>query len=159
MESPGTALHGRGCRSLQEHSRTQATCSSVTRSQRKKAVRDTSHKPKPHKLENIKAQLVVKYGLCCYYCGWILTPSEVTLDHVVPRSTGGEWIASNLVLACECCNIQKANLPIELFRVYRWLTRGKRTSIRRRTVELIACHIGRRFADVRFAGEGRSLRL
>ncbi len=115
-----------------------------------------SRKPSARKIENIKAKLIVRYGLCCFYCGWILLPSETTLDHVVPQSAGGEWAIENLVLACECCNVQKANLPIDLFRLYRWLTRGRRSSWRRRLLELLACLLGRHVARIRFAGEGEA---
>lgn len=112
-----------------------------------------SRKPSPTKLENIRAELIVRHGLCCWYCGWILLPGEITLDHVVPQSAGGEWTLNNLVLACECCNTQKANLPIEIFRLYRWLTRGRRDSRRRRAVEALACVVSRHTARIRFAGE------
>ncbi len=45
----------------------------------------------------------------CQYCGKIFCKSDLTLDHVVPRSKGGKDTWENLVLACVRCNVRKAN--------------------------------------------------
>lgn len=42
----------------------------------------------------------------CQYCG---TKSDLTLDHVMPRSRGGEDSWENLVTACNHCNVRKGN--------------------------------------------------
>lgn len=42
----------------------------------------------------------------CQYCG---TKSDLTLDHVMPRSRGGEDSWENLVTACNHCNVKKGN--------------------------------------------------
>lgn len=50
----------------------------------------------------------------CQYCGRRFDPSELTLEHVVPRSRGGISSWDNVVLACVECNDRKANrLPAE----------------------------------------------
>ena len=50
----------------------------------------------------------------CQYCAKRFDPSELTLDHVVPRSRGGISSWENVVLACVECNDRKANrLPAE----------------------------------------------
>lgn len=41
----------------------------------------------------------------CGYCG----RAGDTLDHIVPRSRGGEHTWTNLVLACKTCNQRKAD--------------------------------------------------
>ncbi len=48
----------------------------------------------------------------CQYCG-IKVPSErLTFDHVVPKSRGGRTSWTNVVAACEPCNLRKgAMLP------------------------------------------------
>jgi 5-methylcytosine-specific restriction endonuclease McrA len=47
----------------------------------------------------------------CQYCG---TGIELTFDHVVPRSKGGQTTWENVVAACSGCNLRKANkLPRE----------------------------------------------
>jgi 5-methylcytosine-specific restriction endonuclease McrA len=45
----------------------------------------------------------------CQYCGKRFAKSDLTLDHVVPRSKGGIDSWDNLVLACVRCNVRKAN--------------------------------------------------
>ncbi|MGA3129532.1 MAG: HNH endonuclease [Terracidiphilus sp.] len=45
----------------------------------------------------------------CQYCGEALPPGELTLDHVVPRSRGGNSTWENLVACCHECNRKKGN--------------------------------------------------
>jgi 5-methylcytosine-specific restriction endonuclease McrA len=50
----------------------------------------------------------------CQYCGRRLAKSELTIDHVVPRSRGGRDSWDNLVLACVQCNVRKGDrTPVE----------------------------------------------
>lgn len=41
----------------------------------------------------------------CAYCG----AKATTIDHLLPRSRGGEWSWTNCVAACEACNGRKGN--------------------------------------------------
>ena len=43
----------------------------------------------------------------CQYCTCDFTTSELTLDHVVPRSRGGKNTWTNLVACCRKCNQAK----------------------------------------------------
>jgi 5-methylcytosine-specific restriction endonuclease McrA len=43
----------------------------------------------------------------CQYCGVIEVPRDMTIDHVIPRSRGGENTWSNLVTCCKKCNQKK----------------------------------------------------
>ena len=43
----------------------------------------------------------------CQYCGRIFPTSELSIDHVVPRSQGGPDTWENLVCACVKCNAKK----------------------------------------------------
>jgi 5-methylcytosine-specific restriction endonuclease McrA len=43
----------------------------------------------------------------CQYCGY--AGEGLTLDHVVPRSRGGEDSWENMVAACVRCNVKKGN--------------------------------------------------
>jgi 5-methylcytosine-specific restriction endonuclease McrA len=45
----------------------------------------------------------------CQYCG---KPAE-NVDHVIPRSRGGEHVWENVVAACRRCNSQKENRLLE----------------------------------------------
>jgi len=43
----------------------------------------------------------------CQYCG---DGSDLTFDHIVPRSRGGHTTWENVVAACSPCNLRKANM-------------------------------------------------
>ncbi|MFQ5413188.1 MAG: HNH endonuclease [Phycisphaerae bacterium] len=43
----------------------------------------------------------------CQYCGQRFKMSELSLDHVVPRSLGGGSCWDNIVAACTTCNVKK----------------------------------------------------
>ena len=45
----------------------------------------------------------------CQYCGNRFSASDLTFDHVVPRSKGGRTNWANVVTACGPCNLRKAN--------------------------------------------------
>lgn len=48
----------------------------------------------------------------CQYCG---SGKRLTLDHVIPRSKGGQHTWNNVVAACESCNSKKGDrLPQEI---------------------------------------------
>ena len=48
-------------------------------------------------------------GFCCQYCGEFPPLDEITIDHVLPKSQGGQSSFENCVLACIACNKKKAN--------------------------------------------------
>jgi HNH endonuclease len=50
-------------------------------------------------------------GEPCYYCGGV--PNSV--DHVIPRSKGGDDTRGNLVPSCFRCNQMKSNLTMAEF--------------------------------------------
>ena len=53
-------------------------------------------------------------GFSCQYCGHSQPASDLTFDHVVPRSRGGRTSWDNVVAACTRCNLAKGNqLPRE----------------------------------------------
>ncbi len=45
----------------------------------------------------------------CQFCGRVFPSSELTLDHVVPRSRGGRSSWENLVACCYRCNNSKGD--------------------------------------------------
>ena len=47
----------------------------------------------------------------CAYCG--TASGRLTLDHIVPRSKGGESIWENVVTACAPCNLRKGDRTVE----------------------------------------------
>lgn len=55
--------------------------------------------------------LFARDGWRCQYCG---LPGKLTLDHVVPRSRGGDSVWENVVASCAPCNLSKGDrLPEE----------------------------------------------
>jgi 5-methylcytosine-specific restriction endonuclease McrA len=51
----------------------------------------------------------------CQYCCVLVEAREITCDHVIPRSRGGETSWENVVAACHRCNLKKGNrLPEEI---------------------------------------------
>ncbi len=58
--------------------------------------------------------IYIRDRFTCCYCGRDLRhaePREVTLDHLVPRSAGGNNETNNLVLACLSCNSSRGDRP------------------------------------------------
>jgi 5-methylcytosine-specific restriction endonuclease McrA len=45
----------------------------------------------------------------CQYCGEKKAVGELTIDHILPRSRGGDNSPINVVTACEKCNNRKSN--------------------------------------------------
>jgi 5-methylcytosine-specific restriction endonuclease McrA len=43
----------------------------------------------------------------CQYCGRKFPTPELSLDHVIPRSQGGQSTWENIVCACVSCNVRK----------------------------------------------------
>lgn len=45
----------------------------------------------------------------CQYCGESKSRSELTLDHVLPKSRGGQTHWNNIVASCKSCNLEKGD--------------------------------------------------
>lgn len=52
-------------------------------------------------------------GFTCHYCNEFA--KDLTLDHIVPVSKGGNNAFDNLITACRKCNAMKADKPITQF--------------------------------------------
>ncbi|WP_423226382.1 HNH endonuclease [Candidatus Amarolinea aalborgensis] len=68
-------------------------------------VRIPRHMPLPLSRRTI----IARDRYTCQYCGCQFSRSELTLDHVIPRSRGGETAWENVVAACRACNQRKGN--------------------------------------------------
>jgi 5-methylcytosine-specific restriction endonuclease McrA len=55
--------------------------------------------------------LFARDGWRCVYCG--TSGGRLTLDHVVPRSRGGDSVWENVVTSCGPCNLRKGNRSLE----------------------------------------------
>jgi len=56
-----------------------------------------------------RRNLYARDGNKCQYCGTRFPTSELSIDHVLPQSRGGENSWRNLVCACVRCNARKGN--------------------------------------------------
>ncbi len=64
----------------------------------------------PHQTRALsRKNILLRDRSTCQYCGSVLHSSELTLDHVVPRSRGGLSTWENLVACCHPCNRRKGN--------------------------------------------------
>jgi 5-methylcytosine-specific restriction endonuclease McrA len=64
----------------------------------------------PHQTRALsRKNILLRDRNMCQYCQVVLTASELTLDHVIPRSRGGLSTWENLVACCHDCNRRKGN--------------------------------------------------
>jgi 5-methylcytosine-specific restriction endonuclease McrA len=64
----------------------------------------------PRRYNRYKQLLVMRDGLRCHYCDYLMTYDEVQVDHVKAKARGGSDAPHNLVLACARCNGLKSTL-------------------------------------------------
>ena len=67
--------------------------------------------PRAAKRKISRRALFARDGWRCVYCG--TSDGRLTLDHVLPRSRGGESIWENVVTSCAPCNHRKGNRTVE----------------------------------------------
>jgi 5-methylcytosine-specific restriction endonuclease McrA len=61
-----------------------------------------------------RRNLMLRDGHQCQYCGRRPQLRELNIDHVVPRSRGGQDSWENLVISCRTCNLRKGRrTPLE----------------------------------------------
>jgi 5-methylcytosine-specific restriction endonuclease McrA len=54
-----------------------------------------------------RRNIFLRDGNHCQYCGRKFPSSELSLDHVLPRSRGGQTTWENVACACVACNVRK----------------------------------------------------
>ncbi|MEN6532660.1 MAG: HNH endonuclease [Bryobacteraceae bacterium] len=64
----------------------------------------------PHQSRALsRKNILMRDRYTCQYCQRVLPSSELTLDHVIPRSRAGESAWENLVACCHRCNNKKGS--------------------------------------------------
>jgi hypothetical protein len=66
----------------------------------------------PNRFPNVNLTNRTLFGrdkFCCAYCGSIFGSANLSRDHIVPRSRGGEDSWGNVVTSCKRCNQRKGN--------------------------------------------------
>jgi 5-methylcytosine-specific restriction endonuclease McrA len=61
-----------------------------------------------------RSNVFMRDRYACQYCGQTRKSHELTLDHVVPRSLGGDTCWENIVTACRRCNTKKGSRTPEM---------------------------------------------
>lgn len=69
--------------------------------------------PRRRVMQFSRRNLARRDRLTCQYCGSRPGPQQLTMDHVVPKSKGGQSTWTNCVLSCLDCNSKKADKPLE----------------------------------------------
>jgi 5-methylcytosine-specific restriction endonuclease McrA len=82
----------------------------------------------------------------CQYCGEKKRASELTLDHILPRSRGGDNSPVNIVTACVPCNGRKGNrTPAEA----RMPLLTSQSALRVKLERVVLCHYAEARAEWR----------
>jgi 5-methylcytosine-specific restriction endonuclease McrA len=64
----------------------------------------------PHQTRALsRKNILMRDRYTCQYCHKVMPSSDLTLDHVIPRSRAGESAWENLVACCHYCNNKKGN--------------------------------------------------
>jgi 5-methylcytosine-specific restriction endonuclease McrA len=82
----------------------------------------------------------------CQYCGDKKAAGELTLDHILPRSRGGDNSPVNIVTACVSCNNRKGNrTPAEA----RMPLLTSQSALRVKLERVVLCHYAEARAEWR----------
>lgn len=64
---------------------------------------------RPHKVAFNRYNIFLRDDFTCQYCAQRFSSYELTFDHVIPRSKGGDTSYENIVACCVRCNTSKSN--------------------------------------------------
>lgn len=66
-------------------------------------------KPRPQRVRLSRKNIFTRDKNTCQYCGRHFKSVDLNLDHVLPKSRGGQMRWDNIVCSCIPCNTRKAN--------------------------------------------------
>lgn len=76
-------------------------------------LRLRQYRPRASRMPRFRRHVMfARDGYRCQYCDRRLTHRDATVDHVVPRSSGGDTSWKNCVTACKPCNLRKENYSL-----------------------------------------------
>ena len=93
-----------------------------------------------------RSRIYIRDRYRCQYCGEKKGVGELTLDHILPRSRGGDNSPLNIVTACLECNNRKSNRTPEEARMP-LLT--AQTALRVKLERVVLCHYAEARAEWR----------
>lgn len=70
---------------------------------------ETYSRPAPSSAKFCRENIYLRDNHQCQYCGKSKASRELTFDHVLPKSKGGQTNWKNIVTACSGCNRKKAD--------------------------------------------------
>jgi len=93
-----------------------------------------------------RMRIYIRDKFRCQYCGDKKTAAELTLDHIMPRSRGGDNSPVNIVTACLPCNNRKRDrTPAEA----RMPLLTSQTALRVKLERVVLCHYAEARAEWR----------
>ncbi|MDX2267828.1 MAG: HNH endonuclease [Bryobacter sp.] len=99
----------KGVASAEEHSPMEMS-STRHRLRLPSVIRLHDYRRIPHQTRALsRKNILMRDRYTCQYCQKVLPASELTLDHVMPRSRSGGTSWENLVACCHPCNNRKGN--------------------------------------------------
>ncbi len=99
----------KGVAAAEEHSH-HIVCSTRHSMALPSVIRLLEYRRIPHQTRALsRKNILMRDRYTCQYCQRGMPSSEMTLDHVVPRSRAGETTWENLVACCHQCNNVKGN--------------------------------------------------
>lgn len=99
----------KGVASAEEHSQAHVHSSRHT-VRVPSVIRLLEYRRIPHQTRALsRKNILMRDRYTCQYCGKVMNSSELTLDHVIPRSRAGETTWENLVACCNPCNNRKGS--------------------------------------------------
>ena len=84
-----------------------------------------------------RLRIYIRDKFRCQYCGEKKRAEELTLDHIFPRSRGGDNSAINVVTACVHCNTRKGSRTPEEARMPLLTTQS---ALRVKLERVVLCH-------------------
>ena len=63
----------------------------------------------PQRVKFSRQNIFFRDNYTCQYCHRPYHPQQLTYDHIVPRSQGGQTTWTNIVTACIHCNLKKGS--------------------------------------------------
>lgn len=64
------------------------------------------------RINRLRLAIFLRDDFTCLYCDKVFEISDLTVDHVIPKSKGGRDQPGNLMASCLNCNKNKGNLSL-----------------------------------------------
>jgi 5-methylcytosine-specific restriction endonuclease McrA len=74
-------------------------------------------RPRRQPVKFSRQNIYLRDNFRCQYCGVRVSSQELNLDHVIPRSLGGQTTWENIVTCCVPCNVRKGGNTPEAVRM------------------------------------------